>query len=71
MAGMALYTPWKVEKASDTGAPKIVNAYGATVCSFGTQTRWYGAAWSWEIARAIVEAVNREAELRASVRIES
>jgi hypothetical protein len=58
---MAIYTPWEIEEASSVGSPRIVDGYGNPVCSFGNESRWRGIPWAWEVARAIVKAVNAQA----------
>ena len=61
----ALKTPLRVEQGSTMGVPRIVDAYGKPVCSFGNQARHRGYDWAWKAAAEIVEAVNtfRKAEV--------
>jgi len=54
-----LRKPLRVIKGRTHGAPRIVDADGEPVCSFGNQARHRGYAWAWVVAREIVRAVNR------------
>lgn len=56
-----LKTPLRVEEGSSYGSPRIVDADGKPVCSFGNQARHRGHDWAWAAARQIVKAVNRYA----------
>ena len=53
-----LKKPLRVELATVAGIPRIVDADGKPVCSFGNQARHRGTEWAWAAARQIVEAVN-------------
>lgn len=62
-----LKTPLRVEKGStQTFAPRIVDADGKPVCSFGNQARHRGYDWAWKAAAEIVKAVNRTGPLKGA-----
>lgn len=69
MAWFIPSTPWRLEEASSKGSPRIVDCDGQPICSFGNESRWRGMTWAWEVARAIVEIINEEAERRKKVKI--
>lgn len=56
---MSIYTPWEVVQNERYWGPRIIDSSGRTVASFAK--RWRGEAWAWEVAEAIVRAVNEKA----------
>ena len=57
--GSRLRTPWRVEDGNFYHLyPRIVDADGGPICSFGNQGRHRGIAWAIIVSRKIVKAVN-------------
>lgn len=53
-----LKKPLRIEEGSTHDVPRIVDANGKPVCSFGNQARHRGRTWAWKAANEIKEAVN-------------